>query len=279
MGVSDRVFTKREWQPKPEGQKILDYAMVKIKSVPYKPSSRWTFYRVVQDGLLLKSQIAKFDYLTSRARKSFYKEWRPDSLTDSIRQLVFRGEFNAVFNVEFDSIADQEYYVQLWFEAQAMYQQFDYHTKDYRVSLLPFRGDCSIAAKWDIAKKLEKAYEKYEKPIKILYFGDCDKKGIQIPKAAAKDIQNWCRVPFDVEHVGLTEEQARDFGLPENPEKRGNFQWEAVEDEDAKKLILESLSKYQHPFSQFLKQREEDVQDKVRTAILEVLHAELGDAE
>jgi hypothetical protein len=189
MEVSDRVFTKREWQPKPEGQKILDYAMAKIKNVPYKPSSRWTFSRLVQAGFLRKSQIAKLDYLLSRARKNFYGEWRPDTLTDSIRQPNFRGEYEALFHVELDGIADQDYYVQLWFEAEAMHEQFSYHTHDYRVSLVPFRGDCSIPVKWDIAKKLEEVYAKYENPIKILYYGDCDKKGLLILQAALKDIQ------------------------------------------------------------------------------------------
>jgi hypothetical protein len=278
MEVSDRVFTKREWQPKSEGQKILDYAMAKIKSVPYAPSSRWTFYRLVQGGFLRKSQIAKVDYLLSRARKSFYGEWRPNTLTDSIRQPIFKGEYRTLFYVELDGIVDQDYYVQLWFEAEAMHEQFSYHTRDYRVSLVPFRGDCSIPIKWEIAKKLENVYAKYQKPIKILYYGDCDKKGLQILKAALKDIRAWCNVDFDVERVGLTEEQARDFGLPENPEKRGNFQWEALEDKDARKLILESLSKYQRPFPSALRERETAMRESVQAAILDVLHAELGES-
>jgi len=89
--------------------------------------------------------------------------------------------------VELDTIENQDYYVQCWFEAEAMRGQFEYFTKDYRVSLVPFRGDCSVSIKWELAKNLENIYVKYEKPIKILYFGDCDKKGYQILKAALKD--------------------------------------------------------------------------------------------
>jgi len=269
------------WQPKSEGQKMLDYAMAKIKSVPYKVNSRWTFYRLVQAGFLSKSQIGKFDYLLSRARKTFYGEWRPDTLTDSIRQPIFTGEFKALFNVELDSIDDpaQDYYVQCWFEAEAMHQQFEYHTKDFRVSLVPFRGDCSIPVKWELAKKLEEIYWKHQKPIHILYFGDCDRKGVQIFEAAIRDIRAWCKVQFGVEFIGLTVEQARTMNIPENPDKPGTYQWEALEDEHAKKLILESLSKYQRPFSPFLKQHEETIRGKVRAAIQDVLKAELGGAE
>ena len=281
MEVSDHVFTKREWQPKPEGQKILDFAMAKIKSVPYKVSSRWTFYRLIQAGYLSKAEIARFDYLLSRARKTFYGEWRPNTLTDSIRQPVFRGEFKAVYNVELDAVGDrdQDYYVQVWFEAEAMHQQFEYHTRDFRVSLVPFRRDCSIPVKWELAKKLEEISEKYSKPIHILYFGDCDRKGVQIFEAAIRDITAWCKIPFGVERVGLTVEQARTMNMPENPDKPGTYQWEALEDQHAEKLILESLSKYQRPFSPSLKQHEEIIQGKVRTAIQDVLSAELGETQ
>jgi len=264
------------WQPRPDGKAILDYAMDKIKSVPYKVSSRWVFYRIVQGGFIPKSQINKFDYLLSRARKGFYSEWKPDTLTDSIRQTNFKGEFHASFGLELDNIEFQDYYVQLWFEAEAMHGQFEYFTKNYRVSLVPFRGDCSIPIKWELAKKLESAYRKYQKPIKVLYFGDCDKKGYQILDAAVKDIKAWCNVSFSIERVGLTLEQAREFGLPENPDKPDSYQWEALENEHAEKLILQNLAKYQQPMPATLKEHEKAVDNKVRTQIIEVLTAELG---
>lgn len=266
----------KEWQPRADGKNMLDYAMAKIKSVPYKVSSRWVFYRLVQGGFIPKSRINKFDYLLSKARKRFYGEWKPDTLTDSIRQTNFKGEFNVSFNVELDHVEFQNHYVQLWFEAEAMHGQFEYYTKDYRVSLVPFRGDCSIPIKWELAKKLEDAYAKYEKPINVLYFGDCDKKGYQILEAALKDIRAWCKIPFEIERVGLTLEQARGFCLPENPDKPDSYQWEALENEHAEKLILESLKKYQHSCP-LLEEQEKALRGKVRTKIIEVVNDELGE--
>lgn len=263
-----------QWQPQPESMKILDFAMAKIKSVPYKVSSRWTFYRILQAGLIPdKSFMDKFDYLLSRARKSFYGEWRPDTLVDSIRQADFKGEQYVGFYLELDSIDFQDYYVQLWFEAEAMHQQFEYYTKDFRVSLVPFRGDCSIPIKWQIAKKLEEINRNYNKPIKVLYFGDYDPKGLQILEAALKDIQAWCDAEFDVERVGLTLEQANAMNIPENPGRPNTYQWEALEDEHAKKLILESLSKIQRPLPLELTRHEEVVRVKVHAAIKEILEA------
>ncbi len=265
------------WHPDPKSVKLLDYAMAKIKSVPYKVNSRWAFSRVLQAGLIRdKTQITSFDYLTSRARKSFYGEWRPDTLIDSIRQTDFKGEQYVGFLVELDSIPFQDCYTQVWFEAEAMHQQFEYFTRDFRASLVPFRGDYSVPMKWKLAKKLEDMSARYEKPIKILYYGDCDRKGHLIPKAALKDIRAWCSVPFDFEHVGLTEKQAKQFGLPENPEKPGNFQWEALEDQNAKKLIVdEGVARYLHPVPATLREREMRIRGRAQESILDIISEEL----
>ena len=125
-----------------------------------------------------------------------------------------------------------------------MHGQFEYYTKDYRVSLQPFRGDCSIPIKWKLAKKLEQIAEKYGKPIEILYFGDYDKKGLQIFNSALKDIRQWCKTDFDVERIGLTIEQAQSMSIPENPNKPGTYQWEALNDEQAGQLIVNAVEKY-----------------------------------
>ena len=267
-----------EWQPRPDSKAILDFAMAQIKSVPYKVSSRWTFYRVLQAGLIPnKSFITKFDYLTSRARHSFYGDWRPDTLQDSVRSTYFNGELFAGYDVQLDAIEEQDFYVQLWYEARAMHRQFSHYTRPYRVSLVPFAGDVSIAIKWQLAKKLEEVHDKYGKPIQILYFGDHDPKGYKILDSALRDIKAWCKVSFNVERVGLTEEQAETFNLSEQPDKPGCYQWEALNDEQAKTLILDSLGKFQRPISDELLEREKDVKAVLHPFFVETLNKSLGE--
>jgi len=264
------------WKPQPEGVTLLNYAMAKIKSVPYRVSSRWTFYRVLQAGYLsCKKDVTRWDYLASRARKRFYGEWKPDTLKDSIRMCNWKGEFSATYGLELDALQTQSSIVQLWYEAEAMSEQFEYYTHNYRVSLVPFRGDVSIPIKWEIAKKLETLYDKYQKPIKILYFGDYDKKGFQILDAALRDIKAWCKVHFNIERVGLTLEQIQRFKLPENPDKPG-YQWEALEDEQAKTLILDALNRYAQPISVDLDEHEKTIKEQFRRAYVTILHSELG---
>jgi len=216
----------------------------------------------------------KYDYAVSRARKTFYDGWTPDILEDSVRQGFWKGEFFAGYDLKLENSENQETYVQLWYEAYAMHKQFQHYSTPYRVSLVPFRGDCSIALKWELAKKLEHISSTYDKSIHILYFGDYDLKGFQILEAALKDIRAWCRAPFTVERVGLSLEQVKMFGIPENPEHPDAYQWEAMTDAQAKELILGSLTKYVKPLPSMLEEKEKVVSGRIHKALAEILTEE-----
>lgn len=257
------VEANKKFAPYAKSISKLNFAMAKIQSVPYKVSGRWLFYQLVQEGYAVKKDYDKIISLLSRVRKNFWGGWTPDILTDSVRECVWKGEPLYLRDIQLDAIANQDYYVQLWFEAQAMYQQFEYYTRDYRVSLIPFRGDCSIPIKWEIAKKLETMAQKYQKPIKVLYFGDYDEKGLQIYISALKDIRAWCNVDFDVERVGLTLEQAQRLNLPENPLKPHAYQWEALSDKDASTLILGAVTKYLRKIPDDLVEKEVGIRIKI----------------
>lgn len=233
-----------EYRPHKKTAEILNWAMDIIKSVPYKPSSRWLFYQLVQNYGLPKKAAGIFTLWTSRARKRFWNGWSPDTLSDSIRKPIIRGWPTKEIPAEPDRIKEQDYYVELWFEARAMTEQFLFHTEDYFVTMTPFGGELSIPMKSDAAKRLEYAAKRWKKPIIILYFGDCDKKGNSIPMNALKDIREWCSVPFEFIRCGLTLEQAREYNIPDNPDKPGEYQWEALDDEHAKNLIIGNLEKY-----------------------------------
>ncbi len=232
------------YKPNNRVAEILNKAMALIVSVPYSVPGRWVFYQLVQRYGLPKSDYKNFKAWTSRARKDFWNGWTPTTMYDSIRSAIIRGVPEPARPAEPDRTREQNYYVELWFEARSMFDQFWYYTEDYYVTLVPFMGDASIPFKWEMAKRLEKRHRTYGKPIVILYFGDCDPKGEMIPKSALKDIRAWCSAPFKFIRCGLTPGQAKQYGLPENPEKPGYYQWEALEDKLASKIILDNLKKF-----------------------------------
>lgn len=113
--------------------------------------------------------------------------------------------------------------------------QFKHYTK--HITLRPFGGDCSIFFKSQIAKELEQKHQQYGTPIVVLYFGDLDPKGLQIPKSALKNIRQWVDIDFEFIRCGLNPGDEAAYNIPENPDKPGTYQWEALSDEAAHRLI------------------------------------------
>ena len=243
------------YTPRPEQAGILERAMAHIRSVPYSVSARWLFYRLLQDG----DYQGKDDYhgkflpLTAKARKAFYEDWRPDTLADDTRQVIPGGHgfsntgdwLQAVMEQErytHTKWENQDYYVECWFEAKAMVGQFEFYTDE--IPLMAFGGDCSIPAKWETAKRLERYGHAFRNPVVVLYFGDDDPKGQQIPQSALRDIEIWCAVPIQFIRAGLNEGDGEQYGISENPEKPGCYQWEALDDGQSGQIITDALAKY-----------------------------------
>jgi hypothetical protein len=143
-----------------------------------------------------------------------------------------------------DKWYSQSYYVELWYEARAMTDQFKHYTRN--ITLVPMGGQPSIAYKWELAKNIENAAKRYGVPIVILYFGDLDKAGENISRIVEEEVRKWCSASFDFIRCGLTQEQVDRYGIPENPEKPDEYQWEALPDGAAKEIITSSTGPYLH---------------------------------
>ena len=214
-------------------------------------------HRLLQDGLYnSKSDYQKFAKLVSRWRHDKIGGWKPDTLADETREAIIQGleEMTPLKDIPDSIIYNlnawtkdshfryQEEYIEVWFEARAMIGQFEKYASN--ITLCPFGGFTSIDFKWSIAKRLERMYERFGLPITILYFGDCDQTGNVILRSSvegSKGLQKWCGVPFKVIWCGLTKSQAKRYNLPQNIEKPGEYQWEALTDNQASEIITQSI--------------------------------------
>ena len=246
-----------DYLPRGETQAVLDRAWQLVQSVPYQVSARWVFYRLLQEGYYSHKSDYKNKWVkaVSSARHAFYNGWRPDTLSDETREAIIRGRgfdtvegwLNAVserLSCTLDKWNTQEYYLELWYEARAMSDQFRHYTQ--HITLRPMAGQPSIPYKWQIAKDLEQAAGSYELPIIILYFGDLDTAGETISDVVERDVREWCSVDFEFIRCGLTLDQVSRYSVPENPEKPGEYQWEALSDTGAREVITGNVDQYLH---------------------------------
>jgi hypothetical protein len=245
--------------------RILRRALDEVNAVPYAVTARWVFYRLLQAGILAEKGDYKrlLSYL-SKARKQWYGGWRPDTLTDDSRAALVRGSgfrdgqgwaraLAEQSACNLDRWASQNVYVEIWFEAAAMSAQFEYYA-DPNIPLLAFHGDISIPAKWEAASRLVGRWRQMRVPIHVMYYGDLDPKGMQIPLSARDDVrqmmidayanlgatdEQWRELlaNFTFTRIGLNDDQVGQYGIQENPERPGTYQWEGVPDDAAQELI------------------------------------------
>jgi hypothetical protein len=126
----------KEFTPLDKNKNILDRAMAHIKSVPYRVSLRWLFYRLLQDGLYKTKEDYhdKWKGLCARIRKVSWEEWRPDILKDDTSGMIKRvgffmdrkhleespGAVADMIEITFDPFYELDRYTVIGFEARAM---------------------------------------------------------------------------------------------------------------------------------------------------------------
>lgn len=272
-----------EYKPREKTIILLDRAMEHIESVSYRVSLRWLFYRLLQDGFYSKkSDYDSLCALTARIRRMEYGGWHPLTLADETREMehpdhvVVRDRAPVDTEDELNDLIDREIEATIWekedleqrlenfectfeygidpnylqayfsvimFEARAMTQQFKQYTRGF--TLIPLGGQPSIPFKYNIAQFIEaRALDTYDLPAQVLYFGDLDPAGQLIFETAERDINLWSNLSIDFIWCGLTQDQVTQFGVPENPDIPGHYQWEALTDEQASQIISGALNQY-----------------------------------
>ena len=245
---------KSDYTPRAKTAETLTRGLAMVNSVPYQVSARWVFYRLLQEGYYSKKSDYKNKWIKSSgaARKAFWGGWHPDTMADETRAPIIRGDGYRTpadwLRAQADYIEcnlgkwyNQPTYIELWFEARAMADQFRHYTQ--HITLRPMAGQPSIPFKWETAKHLERMAARYGKPVVILYFGDLDEGGTNIENAIRQDVTNWCNVSFEFIRCGLNPGDPERYGIPENPEKPG-YQWEALPDAGAQEIIKSNVKRY-----------------------------------
>jgi len=225
----------------------------------YKLTLRQLYYQLVSRDVIPNNvkEYAKLSNLLKKGRMAGVVDWGaiedrirvpklpywvydiPDALNDTVQTYRLNRQ------------KDQDYYIELWVEKDALSGVLQRKTSYYHINLMVNRGYSSVTAMYDAYKRIENAC----KPSIIFYLGDHDPSGLDMvrdirdrlkdfgltyfdPYILKKDIVKWSDPAFTIKHIGLTWDQIQQYNPPPNPaklsdprakdyvNKYGNTSWE-----------------------------------------------------
>ncbi|MBU4056232.1 MAG: hypothetical protein KKA41_17895 [Proteobacteria bacterium] len=102
---------------------------------------------------------------------------------------------------------NQPQYVEVWVEKDALSGVFLDITQAYGVTLQVCRGYPSLTVKWEAAARFREGISK------LLYFGDFDPSGVDIPKNLKSTFEDFESRP-EIDVIALTLDQIRQYSIP-----------------------------------------------------------------
>ena len=147
---------------------------------------------------------------------------------------------------------NQPYYPEVLIEKKALEGVFLKTCRTFAVALGACKGYPSLTFLHDISLRIIEAENRGKRPI-ILYFGDYDPSGEDIPRALRENlIQLGCDEDLEVRRICLHEHQVLDWGLPPAPTKKtdsrsahwdglGQVELDAVAPEKLMELLQDAI--------------------------------------
>lgn len=112
---------------------------------------------------------------------------------------------------------NQPYYPEVWIEKKALQGVFQRPCSILDVCLAPCKGYPSLTFLYEATKRFQAATDAGKIPI-ILYFGDYDASGEDIPRSIEENFKRF-GVPVEVKRIALNEQQVVEWKLPPAPTK------------------------------------------------------------
>lgn len=171
---------------------------------------------------------------------------------------------------------NQPTYVEVWVEKKALQGVLERPCQRMRVALGPCKGYPSLTFLNDAAGRFQEAHERGQGCL-MLYFGDYDPSGVDIPRSLWDNIERM-GVEIDVEVVALNPEQIERFNLPGVPAKTTDSRsagWsgdvvelDAVEPKTLASMCLEAInSHFDDHLYENLKDREDREREQYQAAL------------
>ena len=242
-------------------RKLLDEMVPIIEDYEqkgYRLTVRQVYYQLVSRNIIPNEDTSyrRTSKVLEMARMTGQVDWY--TIVDRARVRQMDSEFPTIGSFVDAAINsyrcfrwdDQDYYLEVLVEKEALAGILEQVTSKYHVSLLANKGYPSASAMHDVAQRMI-THEPYRDCL-ILYMGDHDPSGIDMPRDIRARLEKFGS-SARVNHIALSMDQINEYDLPPNPakttdprsrkyyEKHGKHSWELdALDPDILVHILES---------------------------------------
>jgi hypothetical protein len=184
------------------------YLLVSKKVIPNTLSSYKRLSRILSNAR--KDGIISFDAIVDRTRIPIKEpSWNGlGSFIKAVKKKYRKSKWKG-----------QEMYVEVWLEKDALRGMIEPITSLYDLYLVVGRGYPSLSSLYEAEKRFKEA----NKPVQILYLGDFDPSGENIPQTIKRNLTKYFKIDrkkLHIRKVALTLRDIKKYRLPSAPTKR-----------------------------------------------------------
>jgi hypothetical protein len=250
---------KRGRRTKAELERLRE-AMIEILAADHPMTVRQVFYRMVTREEIAKTEqeykntvgrllvkmrregAIPFDWIADNTR--WMRKPRTYSSVEQALQHVAQTYRRALWD-------DQEVYVEVWTEKDALAGVLLEETARWDVPLMVSRGFSSVSYLWEAAQTIRAQ----AKPAFLYYFGDHDPSGVHIDRNIEKQLREMApKAEIHFQRVAVLPDQIAEWDLPTRPTKKTDgrsktFQGEsievdAIEPQQLRRLVEECIVRH-----------------------------------
>jgi len=243
-------------------ESLVDYWPVTVRQVYYRAvaalyvENNHSRYRAVSKILtkLRRNDVIPWHAIEDRTRRTIDKQGV------STFDEFFNNECKQFLNPNYYHlcrVSGQPKYIELATEKDALSAIIESAVRWHCVRLNVVRGQVSATMVNQMAERFEKGYMNGQEPV-LIYFGDLDPSGIQIPRALIKNMRREHGIDVRLVRAGLNPDQIEKYKLPismdgAKPSDPNIAMWrrefpgvpptelDALHPEDLKRLAVDSL--------------------------------------
>jgi hypothetical protein len=263
------IIQYRKYRPSEEGRKWIDLAnglIAEYAADGYSLTLRQLYYRFVAKGWIEENCHANYRKLgafVTAAREGGLMDWY--AIEDRGRNAYFNSyeddPLNVLGGIEknlgIDPWTDQDHYLEVWVEKQALEPVIARPARKRRVPYMACKGYLSASEAWRAGLRFEAAIKRGKTPV-LLHLGDFDPSGMDMTRDNRDRLEMFARQGVEVRRLALNSDQIAVFKPPPNYAKETDsrhdgfvkthgklsYELDALEPREINSVITEAIEGY-----------------------------------